>query len=408
MLNGKTVVLGITGSIAAYKMANVANSLVKEGADVHVVMTKNATNFINPITFETLTNNKCLVDTFDRNFQFNVAHVSLSQKADVMLIAPASANIIGKLANGIADDILTTMALAATCKIIVSPAMNTHMYQNNIVQDNISKLKSYGFEIIEPATGRLACCAIGQGKLPDESILIEYIKQEIEFEKDMKDINVLVTAGPTVEKIDPVRYITNHSSGKMGYAIAEIAAKRGANVTLVSGPTHLETPMFTNVLNVESADDMYNSVINNIDKCDILIKAAADADYTVEKQSDEKIKKNGESLSLELIRTNDILKEVGENKKENQVVCGFSMETNNLIENSSRKLISKKCDMIVANNLNDDGAGFGVDTNKITIITKGNMDSFDILSKKQVAIEVLNKALAIYKMKNGENNDTWN
>lgn len=402
MLKGKTVVLGITGSIAAYKMANVASALVKEGADVHAVMTKNATNFINPITFETLTNNKCLVDTFDRNFQFHVAHVSLSQKADVMLIAPASANIIGKLANGIADDMLSTMALATSCKIIVAPAMNTNMYKNNIVQDNLKKLKSYGFEIIEPATGRLACASVGEGKLPNENILLDYIRQEIQFEKDMKGLNVLVTAGPTIEKIDPVRYITNHSSGKMGYSIAEVAAKRGANVTLISGPTNINPPMFVDVLNVESANDMYNSVMSNIDNFDILIKAAAVADYTIETSSDEKIKKSDDNLSLNLVRTKDVLKIVGENKKSNQVVCGFSMETSNLIENSKEKLTSKNCDMIVANNLNDEGAGFGVDTNKITIITKDKTNRFDVLPKKQVAIEVLNEALAIYKRKNGE------
>ncbi len=400
MLNGKVVVLGVTGSIAAYKMANVASALVKEGAEVHVVMTKNATNFINPITFETLTNNKCIVDTFDRNFEFNVVHVSLSQKADVMLIAPATANIIGKLANGIADDMLSTMALAANCKIIVSPAMNTLMYKNKIVQDNLKKLENYGFEIIKPAVGRLACNSVGEGKLPDENILIDYIKQEIEFQKDMEGINVLVTAGPTIEKIDPVRYITNHSSGKMGYAIAEIAAKRGANVLLVSGHTHIEPPMFTNVLEVESANDMYNAIIENMDKYDIIIKAAAVADYTVQNTSDEKIKKNDDKLNLELIKTKDILKTIGEKRKNNQVICGFSMETNNLIENSKKKLTSKKCNMIIANNLNDDGAGFGVDTNKVTIITKDNIEEFETLSKKQVAVEILNKVLELYE--NGE------
>ena len=381
-------------------MANVASALVKEGAEVHVVMTKNATNFINPITFETLTNNKCIVDTFDRNFEFNVVHVSLSQKADVMLIAPATANIIGKLANGIADDMLSTMALAANCKIIVSPAMNTLMYKNKIVQDNLKKLENYGFEIIKPAVGRLACNSVGEGKLPDENILIDYIKQEIEFQKDMEGINVLVTAGPTIEKIDPVRYITNHSSGKMGYAIAEIAAKRGANVLLVSGHTHIEPPMFTNVLEVESANDMYNAIIENMDKYDIIIKAAAVADYTVQNTSDEKIKKNDDKLNLELIKTKDILKTIGEKRKNNQVICGFSMETNNLIENSKKKLTSKKCNMIIANNLNDDGAGFGVDTNKVTIITKDNIEEFETLSKKQVAVEILNKVLELYE--NGE------
>lgn len=402
MLKGKTVVLGVTGSIAAYKMANVASALVKEGADVHVVMTKNATNFINPITFETLTNNKCLVDTFDRNFQFHVAHVSLSQKADVMLIAPASANIIGKLANGIADDMLSTMALAASCKIIVSPAMNTHMYKNQIVQDNLKKLKHYGFEIIEPAVGRLACASVGEGKLPAEDVLLDYIRQEIQFEKDMQGLNVLVTAGPTIEKIDPVRYITNHSSGKMGYSVVEVAAKRGANVTLISGPVHIDAPMFVDVVNVESANDMYNAVMDHLKNCDILIKAAAVADYTVENISDEKIKKQDDDLSLTLSRTNDILKAAGENKEKNQVICGFSMETSNLIENSEKKLNSKNCDMIIANNLNDNGAGFGVDTNKVSIITKDNIQSLDVLSKKEVAFEILNRALELYKSRNGE------
>lgn len=402
MLKGKTVVLGVTGSIAAYKMANVASALVKEGADVHVVMTKNATNFINPITFETLTNNKCLVDTFDRNFQFHVAHVFLSQKADVMLIAPASANIIGKLANGIADDMLSTMALAASCKIIVSPAMNTHMYKNQIVQDNLKKLKHYGFEIIEPAVGRLACASVGEGKLPAEDVLLDYIRQEIQFEKDMQGLNVLVTAGPTIEKIDPVRYIANHSSGKMGYSVAEVAAKRGANVTLISGPVHIDAPMFVDVVKVESAKDMYNAVMDHLKSCDILIKAAAVADYTVENISDEKIKKQDDDLSLTLSRTNDILKAAGENKEKNQVICGFSMETSNLIENSEKKLNSKNCDMIIANNLNDNGAGFGVDTNKVSIITKDNIQSLDVLSKKEVAFEILNRALELYKSRNGE------
>lgn len=402
MLKGKTVVLGVTGSIAAYKMANVASALVKEGADVHVVMTKNATNFINPITFETLTNNKCLVDTFDRNFQFHVAHVSLSQKADVMLIAPASANIIGKLANGIADDMLSTMALAASCKIIVSPAMNTHMYKNQIVQDNLKKLKHYGFEIIEPAVGRLACASVGEGKLPAEDVILDYIRQEIQFEKDMQGLNVLVTAGPTIEKIDPVRYITNHSSGKMGYSVAEVAAKRGANVTLISGPVHIDAPMFVDVVNVESANDMYNAVMDHLKSYDILIKAAAVADYTVENISDEKIKKQDNDLSLTLSRTNDILKAAGKNKEKNQIICGFSMETSNLIENSEKKLNSKNCDMIIANNLNDNGAGFGVDTNKVSIITKDNIQSLDVLSKKEVAFEILNRALELYKSRNGE------
>lgn len=399
MLNGKTVVLGVTGSIAAYKMANVASALVKEGADVHVVMTKNATNFINPITFETLTNNKCLVDTFDRNFQFHVAHVSLSQKADVFMIAPASANIIGKLANGIADDMLSTMALAASCKIIVAPAMNTHMYENKIVQDNLDKLKKFGFEVIEPAAGRLACGDVGAGKLPNEDILLNYIRREIEFPKDMAGLKVLVTAGPTVEKIDPVRYITNHSSGKMGYAVAEIASKRGADVTLISGPVHIEPPAFVKIVNIQSADDMYNAVMDNLSDCDILVKAAAVADYTVPDVSDEKIKKKDDDLSLALSRTKDILKAVGERKTDRQIICGFSMETSNLIENSKKKLVSKNCDMIVANNLKDDGAGFGVDTNKVTIITENNADSLDVMTKKEAAEKILDAALSLLKSK---------
>lgn len=399
MLNGKTVVLGVTGSIAAYKMANVASALVKEGADVHVVMTKNATNFINPITFETLTNNKCLVDTFDRNFQFHVAHVSLSQKADVFMIAPASANIIGKLANGIADDMLSTMALAASCKIIVAPAMNTHMYENKIVQDNLDKLKKFGFEVIEPAAGRLACGDVGAGKLPGENILLDYIRREIEFPKDMEGLKVLVTAGPTVEKIDPVRYITNHSSGKMGYAVAEIASKRGADVTLISGSVHIEPPAFVKIVNIQSADDMYNAVMDNLSDCDILVKAAAVADYTVPNASDEKIKKKDDDLSLALSKTKDILKAVGERKTDRQIICGFSMETSNLIENSKKKLVSKNCDMIIANNLKDDGAGFGVDTNKVTIITENNADSLDVMTKKETAEKILDAALSLLKSK---------
>lgn len=399
MLNGKTVILGVTGSIAAYKMANVASALIKEGADVHVVMTKNATNFINPITFETLTNNKCLVDTFDRNFQFHVAHVSLSQKADVFMIAPASANIIGKLANGIADDMLSTMALAASCKIMVAPAMNTHMYENKIVQDNLDKLKRFGFEVIEPAAGRLACGDVGAGKLPGEDILLDYIRREIEFQKDMAGLKVLVTAGPTMEKIDPVRYITNHSSGKMGYAVAEIASKRGADVTLISGPVHIEPPAFVKTVNIQSADDMYNAVTEHLAECDILVKAAAVADYTVSDVSDEKIKKKDDDLSLALSRTKDILKAVGERKTDSQIICGFSMETSNLIENSKKKLVSKNCDMIVANNLKDDGAGFGVDTNKVTIITENNADSLDVMTKKETAEKILDAALSLLKNK---------
>lgn len=399
MLKGKTVVLGVTGSISAYKMANVASALCKEGADVHVVMTQNAANFINPITFETLTKNKCIVDTFDRNTKLHVAHITLSQTADVIMIAPASADVIGKLANGIADDMLTSMAVAATCKIMVAPAMNTHMYHNKIVQDNIQKLKHYGFEIIEPVVGLLACRAVGDGKLPDDKTLLGYIRREIECEKDMAGVKVLVTAGPTVEKIDPVRYITNHSSGKMGYALAEAAANRGADVTLISGPVNLEPPMFVKTVKVESAKDMYNAVTDAFFDCDILIKAAAVADYTPEAVSDEKIKKNDGTLSLALSKTKDILKAVGQLKKDNQFVCGFSMETSNLVENSKKKLASKNCDMIVANNLKDDGAGFGVDTNKVTILTNDSVRSLEVLSKKEVANHILDEIMAQYNKK---------
>ena len=401
MLKGKTVVLGVTGSIAAYKMANVASALVKSGCEVHVVMTKNATNFINPITFETLTNTKCLVDTFDRNFQFHVAHVSLSQKADVMLIAPASANIIGKMANGIADDMLSTMCLAATCPIIVSPAMNTHMFRNRIVKDNLNKLKDYGMTIIEPAVGRLACADVGEGKLPDEQVLLSYIYSQIRHDKDLTGKKVVVTAGPTVEKIDPVRFITNHSTGKMGYAIATNAMERGAMVTLISGPVNIEPPMFVNAVNVTSAKDMYDAVMENLSDCDILIKAAAVADYTPAAVSNEKMKKKDNDMSIELMRTKDILKDVGNAKRDNQVVCGFSMETCNMLENSKKKLVSKKCDMIVANNLKDEGAGFGVDTNKVTIIMEDGVKELELMTKSQVGDRILDEAVTLWKKKNG-------
>ena len=401
MLKGKTVVLGVTGSIAAYKMANVASALVKSGCEVHVVMTKNATNFINPITFETLTNTKCLVDTFDRNFQFHVAHVSLSQKADVMLIAPASANIIGKMANGIADDMLSTMCLAATCPVIVSPAMNTHMFRNRIVKDNLNKLKDYGMTIIEPAVGRLACADVGEGKLPDEQVLLSYIYRQIRHDKDLTGKKDVVTAGPTVENIDPVRFITNHSTGKMGYAIATNAMERGAMVTLISGPVNIEPPMFVNAVNVTSAKDMYDAVMENLSDCDILIKAAAVADYTPAAVSNEKMTKKDNDMSIELMRTKDILKDVGNAKRDNQVVCGFSMETCNMLENSKKKLVSKKCDMIVANNLKDEGAGFGVDTNKVTIIMEDGVKELELMTKSQVGDRILDEAVTLWKKKSG-------
>lgn len=389
MLKGKTVVLGVTGSIAAYKIANLASMLSKLHAEIHVLMTENATNFINPITFETLTGNKCLVDTFDRNFQYSVEHVALAKKADVVLIAPASANVIGKIANGIADDMLTTTVMACTCHKIISPAMNTNMFNNPIVQDNIEKLKRFGMEVIQPDTGMLACKDIGAGKLPSEEVLLDYILKEIRFKKDLAGKKVLVTAGPTVEAVDPVRFITNRSTGKMGYAIAKIASLRGADVTLVSGPVSIEPPRFVNVINVESAEEMFNEVSSKADSMDIIIKAAAVADYTPVSVADEKIKKKDGDMSIPLKRTKDILKYLGENKKENQFICGFSMETENLLENSKKKLEKKNVDMIVANNVKVDGAGFGVDTNVVTLITKDGYKELPQMSKEDVAVAIL-------------------
>lgn len=396
MLKDKTVVLGVSGSIAAYKMANVASMLVKKGIDVHVIMTKNATNFINPITFETLTNNKCLVDTFDRNFEFNVSHVNLGKKADVMLIAPASANIIGKIANGIGDDMLSTTILASPCKKIISPAMNTNMLNNPIVEDNINKLKKYGYEIIDSENGMLACKDIGKGKLPSEEKLVSYILKEISYEKVLKGKKILVTAGPTREAIDPVRYITNHSSGKMGYSIADVASKMGGEVTLISGVTNLEPPRFVKTIDVVSAKDMYEAVISRSNDYDIIIKSAAVADYTPKSVSDEKIKKKDtDDMCIKLNRTKDILKTLGENKRDNQFICGFSMETENMVENSKKKLIKKNADMIVANNLKDKGAGFNTDTNKVTLITKDNIKQLDIMSKEEVAYNILKEILVL-------------
>lgn len=397
MLKGKTVILGITGSIAAYKMANLASMLVKLKCEVYVIMTKNATNFINPITFETLTNHKCLVETFDRNFQFHVAHVSLAKSADVMLIAPASANVIAKLANGIADDMLTTTALACTCKKIVSPAMNTNMYNNPIVQDNIKKLKSYNFTLVNPDEGYLACGDIGKGKMPSEEVLLDYIIKEIAYEKDMDGLNVLVTAGATQEAIDPVRYITNHSTGKMGYAIARAASLRGANVTLISGKTNLKSLPFMKIINVMSAQDMYEAVKGEFKQQDIIIKAAAVADYTPQTVSEDKLKKNDDNLSIQLNRTVDILKYLGENRCDSQYLCGFSMETKNMIENSRVKLLKKKVDMIVANNLKDAGAGFGTDTNVLTMITKEQEIPLKLMSKEEASHHILNHILEKFR-----------
>ena len=391
MLTGKTVVLGVTGSIAAYKMANVASMLIKMHCDVHVIMTQNATNFINPITFETLTNNKCLVDTFDRNFQFHVAHVSLAQKADLFMVAPASANIIAKMAYGLADDMLSTTILAAECPKIVVPAMNTHMYENPIVQDNLRKLEQFGMEIVEPDSGMLACRDTGKGKLPKEEVLVEHILHTIGKDKDLAGKKILITAGPTREAIDPVRFITNHSTGKMGYAIARQAMLRGADVTLVSGPVSIAPPPFVKVIHTESAQDMFDAVTSLSDEQDIIIKSAAIADYRPETVSSEKMKKKDGELSISLERTQDILKYLGEHKKPNQVLCGFSMETQNMIENSQKKLASKHADMIVANNLKESGAGFGTDTNKVTFITQTGCEEMPLMSKNEVADALLDR-----------------
>lgn len=391
MLTGKTVVLGVTGSIAAYKMANVASMLVKMHCDVHVIMTQNATNFINPITFETLTNNKCLVDTFDRNFQFHVAHVSLAQKADLFMVAPASANIIAKMAYGLADDMLSTTILAAECPKIVVPAMNTHMYENPIVQDNLRKLEQFGMEIVEPDSGMLACRDTGKGKLPKEEVLVEHILHTIAKEKDLIGKKILITAGPTREAIDPVRFITNHSTGKMGYAIARQAMLRGADVTLVSGPVSIAPPPFVKVIHTESAQDMFDAVTSLSEEQDIIIKSAAIADYRPQTVSSEKMKKKDGELSISLERTQDILKYLGEHKKPHQILCGFSMETQNMIENSQKKLESKHADMIVANNLKDSGAGFGTDTNKVTFITQTGCEEMPLMSKNEVADALLDR-----------------
>ena len=393
MLKGKTIVLGVTGSIAAYKMANVASMLVKRGCEVHVVMTKNATNFINPIAFESLTNTKCLVETFDRNFQFHVAHVSLTDKADAMLIAPASANIIGKIANGIADDMLSTTVMACNKPVIISPAMNTKMYNNPILQDNLDKLRRFGYEIVEPANGHLACGTSGAGKMPSEEVLVAHLERVIAKEKDLKGKKVLVTAGPTIEAIDPVRYISNHSSGKMGYALAKAAMLRGAEVTLVSGPCSITPPPFVKVVPVVTAKDMFDAVTSVSAQQDIIIKAAAVADYRPATVSDEKIKKKDDDMSIALERTDDILKYLGEHKPDGQFLCGFSMETQNMLENSRKKLKKKHLDMIVANNLKEQGAGFGTDTNRVTIISEKEEKNLELMSKEEVADEILNYIL---------------
>ena len=395
MLKGKTVLLGITGSIAAYKIAYLASALHKLHADVHVLMTENATNFINPITFETLTGNKCLVDTFDRNFQFQVEHVSIAKKADVVMIAPASANVIGKLANGLADDMLTTTVMACRCQKILAPAMNTAMYENPVVQDNIRKLQTYGYEVITPASGYLACGDTGAGKMPEPETLLEYILKEAAFQKDLAGKKLLVTAGPTQEAIDPVRCLTNHSSGKMGYAIAKMAMLRGAEVTLVSGPTAIEPPLFVKVVPVTSARDMFEAVTGLSDEQDIIIKAAAVADYRPKQVSEDKVKKKDDQASIELERTDDILKYLGQHKKQGQFLCGFSMETRYMIRNSRAKLEKKNLDMVAANNLKVEGAGFQGDTNVLTLITQDEEVSLPLMSKEDAALKILDKILLL-------------
>ncbi|MCD8180621.1 MAG: bifunctional phosphopantothenoylcysteine decarboxylase/phosphopantothenate--cysteine ligase CoaBC [Firmicutes bacterium] len=393
MLTGKTVILGVTGSIAAYKTANLARMLVKLNCDVRVLMTRNAVNFINPITFETLTNHKCLIDTFDRNFEYSVEHVALAKAADVVMIAPASANVIGKIANGIADDMLTTTVMACPCKKIVSPAMNHNMFHNPIVRDNIEKLKGYGYEIVEPAHGMLANGDTGDGRMPDESLLLEYIIKEIAYEKDMAGKRVLVTAGATMEAIDPVRYITNHSSGKMGFSLARNAMRRGADVTLVMGKCEGEPPEFVNAVRVKSAKEMYDAVTAAAADADIIVKAAAVADYRPKTVKEEKVKKQDGDMTIELERTDDILKAVGESKRDGQFICGFSMETENMLENSRAKLKSKNADMIVANNLKQNGAGFGGDTNIVTLITADNEVQLEMMSKDKVAEKIFDYIL---------------
>lgn len=394
MLQGKTVLLGVTGGIAAYKMPNVARMLKKMHCNVHVLMTQNATNFITATTFETLTGNKCLIDTFDRNFEFSVEHVALAKQADLVLIAPATANVIGKIAGGIADDMLTTTVMACTCKCLIAPAMNHNMYHNSIVQENLEKLKHHGYEIIDPVCGMLANGDMGDGKLPSEEVLVEHVLKELAYPKDMAGMKVLVTAGPTREAIDPVRFISNHSTGKMGYAIAKMAMYRGADVTLVSGPVALEPPMFVDVVPVTTAEEMYQAVTERAGEQDFIIKAAAVADYRPAVCADEKIKKSDNSANLKLERTRDILAALGENKGRT-ILCGFSMETEHMLENSRAKLQKKNLDMIAANNLKQEGAGFGTDTNVLTLITADGEEQLELMSKEAAANCLIEKLLKI-------------
>lgn len=393
MLKGKTVILGVTGSIAAYKIASLASSLMKLHCEVHVIMTQNATNFINPITFETLTGRKCLVDTFDRNFEFSVEHVSLAKKADAFMVAPASANVIAKMAHGLADDMLTTTILACQCPKLIAPAMNTRMFRNPIVQDNMQILKDYGMEVIDPASGYLACGDTGEGKMPEPEILLQYLLKALTVKKDLIGKRVLVTAGPTREAMDPVRYITNHSTGKMGYALAKAAAMRGAEVTLVSGPVNLTPAPFVHCVNVISAEEMFQEVTARAEQQDIIIKAAAVADYRPAAVAEEKVKKKDGEMSIPLERTKDILAYLGTHKKKGQFLCGFSMETENMIENSVGKLNRKNLDMIIANNLKVEGAGFGGNTNVVTVITARGAEELPKMSKDEVADCVLDAIL---------------
>lgn len=395
MFKGKCVVLAVTGSIAAYKIANLASMLVKQHCEVHVLMTRNATNFINPITFETLTGNKCLVDTFDRNFNFSVEHVAIAKKAQAVMIAPASANVIGKLANGLADDMLTTTITACRCPKFISPAMNVHMFENPIVQDNLKKLERFDYTVIQPDSGWLACGDTGAGKMPQPEVLYQYIEREIAMEKDLTGKKILVTAGPTQEKLDPVRYITNHSTGKMGYAIAKAAMLRGADVTLVTGPVAITPPMFVNVVPIISAQDMFEAVTNRATEMDIIIKAAAVADYRPKYTADDKIKKKDDDMSIPLERTQDILGWLGSHRREGQILCGFSMETKDMLENSRKKLEKKHVDMIAANNLKQAGAGFGTDTNILTLISKKGIQELPLESKEAAAGHLLDALLEL-------------
>ena len=397
MLKGKTILLGVTGGIAAYKAAYLTSALVKLHANVEVIMTEHATKFIAPLTFEQLTGNRCMVDTFDRNFSHQVEHIALADRTDLVMIAPATANVCAKLAHGLADDMLTTTVLACTCPKLVAPAMNTHMFENPVTQDNLDTLAKYGWEVITPASGRLACGAVGAGKLPEPDLLLQHILRSIALPHDLAGKHVLVTAGPTQESLDPVRYLTNHSTGKMGYAIAKVAMLRGAEVTLISGPTALEKPPFVNVVDVVSAQDMFEAVAAHCETADFIFKAAAVADYTPMDYNDNKIKKKDDDMSIPLKRTQDILKYLGEHRRVDQVICGFSMETQNMVENSQAKLVKKKVDMICANNLKVAGAGFGVDTNILTLITADGAEELPLMSKELAAGRILDKALSMQK-----------